>query len=26
VDGTTLTQDPDQKVHFIGVSYYYRWQ
>jgi MtrB/PioB family decaheme-associated outer membrane protein len=26
VDGTTLSQDPNQKVHFIGVSYYYRWQ
>lgn len=25
-DGTTLTQNPNQKVHFIGVSYYYRWQ
>jgi MtrB/PioB family decaheme-associated outer membrane protein len=26
VDGTTLTQDPDQKVSFIGVSYYFRFQ
>jgi len=26
VDGTRITQDPHQKVHFIGVSYYYRWQ
>jgi MtrB/PioB family decaheme-associated outer membrane protein len=26
VDGTRLSQDPNQKVHFIGVSYYYRWQ
>ena len=25
-DGTTLTQDPDQKVNFVGVSYYYRWK
>jgi MtrB/PioB family decaheme-associated outer membrane protein len=25
-DGTTLTQAPVQKVNFIGVSYYYRWQ
>ena len=25
-DGTTLIQKPNQKVHFIGVSYYYRWQ
>jgi hypothetical protein len=25
-DGTTVTQDPNQKVHFIGVSYYYRFQ
>jgi MtrB/PioB family decaheme-associated outer membrane protein len=25
-DGTTVTQDPDQKVHFLGVSYYYRFQ
>lgn len=24
-DGTTLTQDPDQKVSFVGVSYYYRF-
>ncbi len=26
VDGTRLLQSPTQKVHFIGVSYYYRWQ
>lgn len=25
-DGTRLRQDPVQKVNFIGVSYYYRWQ
>jgi MtrB/PioB family decaheme-associated outer membrane protein len=25
-DGTRLIQDPNQKVHFIGVSYFYRWQ
>ena len=25
-DGTRLTQDPVQKVNFIGASYYYRWQ
>jgi predicted porin len=25
-DGTRVFQDPNQKVHFIGVSYYYRWQ
>jgi MtrB/PioB family decaheme-associated outer membrane protein len=25
-DGTTLTQAPVQKVNFVGVSYYYRWQ
>ena len=24
-DGTTLTQDPEQKVTFVGVSYYYRF-
>jgi MtrB/PioB family decaheme-associated outer membrane protein len=24
-DGTTLTQDPEQKVNFLGVSYYYRF-
>lgn len=23
--GTTVLQEPDQKVHFVGVSYYYRW-
>ena len=26
VDGTTLTQAPEQKVNFIGVSYYFRFQ
>lgn len=26
LDGTTVTQDPDQKVHFVGVSYYHRFQ
>ena len=26
LDGTTLTQEPLQKVNFIGVSYYYRFQ
>ena len=25
-DGTTLTEPPTQKVSFIGVSYYYRFQ
>jgi MtrB/PioB family decaheme-associated outer membrane protein len=25
-DGTTLTQDPTQAVHFIGVTYYRGWQ
>jgi MtrB/PioB family decaheme-associated outer membrane protein len=25
-DGTTVRQDPDQKVHFIGLSYYFRFQ
>jgi MtrB/PioB family decaheme-associated outer membrane protein len=25
-DGTTLIQNPNQKVHFIGVTYYFRWQ
>ena len=24
--GTTVLQEPDQKVHFIGATYYYRWQ
>ena len=24
-DGTTVRQDPDQKVHFVGASYYYRF-
>jgi len=25
-DGTTLTQNPNQKINFVGVSYYYRFQ
>jgi len=25
-DGTAVTEDPDQEVHFVGVSYYYRFQ
>ena len=25
VDGTTVLQNPDQKVSFLGVSYYYRF-
>lgn len=25
-DGTRVFQDPNQKVHFVGVSYYYRWR
>jgi len=25
-DGTRVSQDPKQQVHFIGASYYYRWQ
>lgn len=25
-DGTRVIQDPNQKVHFMGVSYFYRWQ
>lgn len=25
-DGTAVTEDPDQKVHFIGVSYYHRFR
>jgi MtrB/PioB family decaheme-associated outer membrane protein len=25
-DGTTVRQDLDQEVHFVGVSYYYRFQ
>jgi len=25
-DGTRLTQNPDQKVNFVGVSYYFRFQ
>ena len=24
--GTTVRQEPDQKVNFVGVSYYYRWR
>ena len=24
-DGTTLSQNPDQKVNFAGVSYYHRF-
>jgi Putative outer membrane beta-barrel porin, MtrB/PioB len=24
--GTTVTQDPNQKVNFVGVSYYDRFQ
>jgi MtrB/PioB family decaheme-associated outer membrane protein len=24
--GTTVLQDPDQKVNFIGVSYYFSWK
>jgi MtrB/PioB family decaheme-associated outer membrane protein len=24
-DGATLTQDYQQRTHFIGMSYYYRW-
>jgi MtrB/PioB family decaheme-associated outer membrane protein len=26
VDGTAVTEDPNQKVHFVGVSYYHRFQ
>jgi MtrB/PioB family decaheme-associated outer membrane protein len=26
VDGTVLVQDPDQKVNFVGVRYYYTWR
>lgn len=26
LDGTTITQAPVQKVHFMGLSYYHRWQ
>jgi MtrB/PioB family decaheme-associated outer membrane protein len=25
-DGTTVTQNPDEEVHFVGISYYYRFQ
>ena len=25
-DGTRMLQDPVQKVHFLGISYHYRWQ
>ena len=25
-DGTRLTQDPTQKVNFVGLTYYYKWQ
>ncbi len=25
-DGTSVFQNPNQKVHFVGVSYFYRWQ
>lgn len=25
-DGTRVLQEPTQKVHFVGVSLYYRWQ
>jgi MtrB/PioB family decaheme-associated outer membrane protein len=25
-DGTTVSQDPDQKVHFVGIGYYLRFQ
>ena len=25
-DGTTLTQNPNQRTNFLGVSYYYKWQ
>jgi len=25
-DGTTLTQNPSQKINFLGVSYYYKFQ
>jgi hypothetical protein len=26
VDGTVLVQDPDQKVNFVGIRYYYTWR
>jgi MtrB/PioB family decaheme-associated outer membrane protein len=25
-DGTTVTIEPDEKVTFVGVSYYYKWR
>lgn len=25
-DGTRVFQNPNQKVHFIGISYFYRWR
>ena len=25
-DGSRLREDPNQKVNFFGVSYYYKWQ
>jgi Putative outer membrane beta-barrel porin, MtrB/PioB len=25
-DGTRVFQDPNRKVHFIGITYFYRWQ
>jgi len=25
-DGTRISQDPNQTVNFVGVSYFYRWQ
>jgi MtrB/PioB family decaheme-associated outer membrane protein len=25
-DGTQITQDPNQTVNFVGITYYYRWQ
>jgi predicted porin len=25
-DGTTVMQDPNQKVNFVGVTYYYKFQ
>lgn len=25
-DGTRISQDPNQTVNFVGISYYYRWQ
>lgn len=26
LDGTVISQDPVQEVHFVGVSYYLRWR